>query len=207
LWFAWEKEMTLHQITFFFLGILLVVVVAMFVHSWLDKRRVFKALLPLAGQFPGRLIQESVWVYPRFEGKAGERAFDFFFTVVKAGRQHVLYAVYSLKSSVTSDLLLVKTDLYKPIADEAGWSERAGAAILDFHDAGYQARSKSAEAVRSFFPRLSELLGSLSDFASLQLGPDAVVAGKPYGGLEDVSPQQIGRNVAALQQLAEAMER
>jgi len=199
--------MTLHQISLFFLGVLLVVVTAMFVHSWRDKRRIRASLLPLAARFPGQVIQESVWVYPRFEGTAFDRRFDFFFTVVKAGRQHLLYTVYSLKSSIATDLLLVKSGFYKPVAAETALSEQSGAVVAGLH-AGYQARSKHPEAAAALWSRgrVGEAMRPLSQFTSLQLGPDAMVIGKTYDGLSDVSPEKIGHNVEALHRLAMAME-
>ncbi len=197
--------MTLHEISLFFGIILLVVVIAMFVHSWLDKRRIRASLLPLAARFAGQIIQESVWVYPRFEGMAFDRRFDFFFTVVHAGRQHLLYAVYSLKSSMTTDLLLVKSEFYKPVAADAPLSEQSGE-VIDGLCEGYQARSKHPEAAAALWSRGREAIEPLSQFTSLQLGPDAVVIGKTYDGLADVSPEKIGQDVEALHRLAVAME-
>jgi len=197
---------TLHQISFFFLCVLLVIVAAMFVHSWLDKRRIFKILSGLPVQIPGRIVQPSPWVYPHFLGEIEGRAFSFFFQVVHAGRQHILYSVYHLATPLTADMLLIKRGFFKPISDEARFADAAGEALPDWDDR-YHVRSRSPDAARAWLAggRLSTPLGDLSDFVSLQLGPDALVIGKPYTGLEDTDPAQIARHAQALSRLAAAM--
>ena len=179
----------------------------MFVHSWLDKRRIRASLLLLAARFPGQVIQESIWAYPRFEGTAFDRRFDFFFTVVKAGRQHLLYVIYSLRSSMTTDLLLVKSGFYKPVVEEAALFEQSGAVVAGLH-AGYQARSKHPEEAMALWSRgrVGEAIRPLSQFTSLQLGPDAVVIGKTYDGSSDMLPEKIVHHVEMLHRLALAME-
>lgn len=200
--------MTPTQITIFFLGILSVIGMAMVVHSWIDKKRIRKSFLRLVPELSGEVVQENPLVYPRLSGEIGGRRFDLFFTVVKVGRQHILYYIYSLKSEIASDLLLLKSDFFKPISDEAGFSGKAGE-ILSGLDPRYQARSQSPETARRLMEEeeIKEQLGHLDEFSSLQLGPDALVVGKPYEGPSDTDPAHILKNVQALEKLAEAMER
>jgi hypothetical protein len=200
--------MTLTQITFFFLGILCVIGIAMLVHSWIDKRRIKRNFLRLTADLSGKIIQENPLIYPRFSGEIGGRQFDLFFKVVKAGRQHILYYVYSVQSELSSDLLLLKADYFKPITDEAGFTETAGG-VFPSLEGRYQARSQNPEKARRFLEE-DEVRGhltALDEFSSLQLGPDALVVGKPYDGPPDTEPAHILKNVYALEKLAAAMER
>jgi hypothetical protein len=200
--------MTLTQITVFFLLILCVIGMAMLVHSWIDKRRIRKNFLRLTSELSGKIIQENPLVYPRFSGEIGGREFDLFFKVVKAGRQHILYYIYSVKSEISSDLLLLKADFFKPIADEAGLTEKAGGSFPS-GDGKYQARSQHPETARRLLEEetVKTQLISLDEFSSLQLGPDALVVGKPYDGPPDTEPEHILKNAYALEKLASAMER
>jgi|SRR5579884_50521 len=200
--------MTLTQITLFFLMILSVIGISMLVHSWIDKRRIKKSFLRLAAELNGYVVQENGLVYPYFTGDIAGRRFDLFFKVVKVGRQHILYYIYSLKSDVPCDLLLLKSNYFKPIKDEAAFSGEAGQPVSEVSP-NYQLRSLQPEAARELFEKagIKEFLTSLDEFSSLQLGPDALVVGKPYDGPSDTDPAHIVRNVETLKNLAEAMER
>lgn len=200
--------MTLTQITVFFLMILSVIGISMLIHSWIDKGRIRKNLLRLSSEISGQATQENRLIYPRFTGEMDGRTFDFFFQVVKAGRKHILYVIYSLKSDIGSDLLLLKSTYFKPILDQAQFTAQAGDSIAGL-DAPYEIRSKNPEEARQIFERskLSERLPALEGFTTLQLGPDAIVAGKPYDGPSDTEPTNILRNVRMMKTLAEAIER
>src|SRR3569832_501117 len=200
--------MTLMQITFFFLGIIAVIGLAMLVHSWIDKGRIRKNFSRLTADLSGKVIQENPLVYPRLSGEIGGREFDLFFKVVKAGRQHILYYIYSVKSELTSDLLLLKADYFKPIADEAGLADTAGGAFPGI-DGKYQARSQDPKTARRLLEEeeVREQLAALEEFSRLQLGPDALVVGNPYDGPPDTEPEKILNVVHALEKLATAMER
>ena len=200
--------MTLTQITLFFLMILSVIGLSMLVHSWIDKRRIKKNFLRLAAELKGYVVQENALVYPYFTGDIDGRRFDLFFKVVKVGRQHILYYIYSLKSDVPCDLLLFKSDYFKPVKDEATFSGDAGEIVPEVSPR-YQLRSLQPAAAREIFEKagIQEFLSPLDEFSSLQLGPDALVVGKPYDGPADTEPSHIVRNVGTLKNLAEAMER
>ncbi|MBI3803192.1 MAG: hypothetical protein HY282_05455 [Nitrospirae bacterium] len=200
--------MTLTQITFFFLLIISVIGISMLVHSWIDKRRIKKSFLRLAAELQGYVAQENGLVYPHFTSDVDGRRFDLFFKVVKAGRQHILYYIYSMKAEVPCDLLLVKSAFFKPVKDEESLAVSSGEVVSGV-DAPYQLRSLNPEEAREIFERagVEAFLAPLDEFSSLQLGPDALVVGKPYDGPIDIDPAHIVRNVRTLQELAEAMER
>ncbi|MFQ5950198.1 MAG: hypothetical protein ACE5J1_05880 [Nitrospiria bacterium] len=199
--------MTQTELTLIFLGLLFVIAIAMVVHAWIDKGRIRKNFSRLATEVPGKVIQESGLVDPRFSGEIAGRQFDLFFKVVKVGRKQIFYYIYSLKTEVTCDLLLLKKDYFKPIADETQFSEEAGP-LLPGIDSKYQVRSQHADAARSLFEeaKVKDHLSSLDAFSSLQLGPDALVVGKPYDGLPDTEPSNILGNIRVLEKLAEALE-
>ncbi len=199
--------MTLTQITIFFLGILLVIVIAMLVHSYLDKKGIKKSLTRLVAQMPGDVLQESRFHYPRFSTVRGGRQFDLFFNVVKAGRQHILYLVYSMTASLPYPLLLTRKETFKPIANEADFVEANGA-LLSEVNLPFQARSKHPEWAQKVLYQtdVHELMTALDAFSSLQLGPDALVVGKPYEGPSDTDPEKIIHYAKTLEKLAEIME-
>jgi len=195
------------SITLFFIAIIGAVAIASFIHSWLDKGRIRKGLDGLSKKISGEVIQANIQSYPRFRGEFEGRQFDLFFEVVKVGRKFILYYIYSLKSDVSCKLLLLRSDAYKPVQKEAEAMDEAGR-LLPEMDPNYQLRSDNEVEARAIFKNagLKERLPLLNEFTSLQLGPDALVVGKPYDGLSDTEPEHVVRNVRALANLAQAME-
>ncbi len=203
--------MTLTQITLFFGAILSAIVCAMFIHSWLDKRgiaRNLRKLTPLFSGGEGAVIQTHPLVYPCFSGSMGPRQIALFFTVVKVGRQHILYVVYQMTATPRVPLLLIRSGVYKPLVQSGDAVDNMGALLPDM-DTRYQVYAASPETARPFFEqgKIGSHLDALSEFTSLQLGPDALVVGKPYDGLSDTLPENLLRNLHALSTLATAMER
>ncbi|MFQ5580468.1 MAG: hypothetical protein ACE5FZ_07635 [Nitrospiria bacterium] len=200
--------MTQIELTVFFLVIIFVIALAMVVHSWIDKGRIKKNFDRLGSKLTGQVLQENGFIYPRFSGEVSGRHFDLFFKVVKAGRKQILYYIYSLKTGVTADILLLKKDYFKPVTDEGRFTEEAGVLLSDI-DSKYQVRSQHVESAQTLFKEanVNGYLSSLDEFSSLQLGPDALVVGKPYDGPPDTEPSNILRNLQVLEKLAEAMEK
>jgi hypothetical protein len=195
------------QITFFFFGILGVIVLAMFVHSYLDKRRIRKGLDRLTEYFKGRVIQESQLEYPRFSSEREGRKLNLFFNEVKAGRHNILYSIYSITVSLPHSLLLIKKDTYKSIQDEALFRQENGE-ILAHLDIPYEGRSLHPTWAQQVYDHkgVRELILALTPFSSLQLGPDALVIGKPYEGLSDTDPKIVSQTVKTLEKLAQSLE-
>ncbi len=195
------------NITIFFLIVVSTIGIAQMIHTWIDKGRIRDNFKKLIGKLPGEVIQPNRLDYPRFSGEIEGRHFDLFFKVVKVGRKHILYYIYSLKSDISSSLLLLKADTYKPIRDEPEPLKEAGVALSEIR-AGYQLRSQNEAEATAIFEGagLKERLPALDEFSSLQLGPDALVVGKPYDGPADTEAVNIMRNVRSLIKLAEAIE-
>ncbi len=204
--------MTLTQITFFFLGVLAVLVTAMMVHTYLDKRTIRKSLnllttFPPGERLLGAVLQESQFHYPRFHGKRNGRTFDLFFDVVKVGRRHILYSIYSLAASLPHSLLFINKETFKPITNEVGFTEANGALLTQI-DLPFQGRSKQPEWAQRACHQggVKELLQDLHSFSSLQFGPDALVVGKPYEGLSDTDQENVLHHIKTLEKLAALME-
>ncbi len=195
------------EITLFFLAIVGVIGFAQIIHSWIDKGRIKSNFEKLNSDLPGEVIQESRLIYPRYTGEIDGRQFDLFFKVVKVGKKHILYYIYSLKSSITCSFLLLKTEAYKPIPVEPDAIKQAGPALSKIRE-GYQIRSKNQKEANTIFDGagLKERLPALQEFSSLQLGPDALVVGKPYDGPSDTEAHNVMSNVRSLVNLAKAME-
>jgi len=199
--------MTLTQITLFFLGIMAVIVMAMLVHSYLDKRKIKKSLLYLITQYKGEVLQESIFQYPRFHSEKNGQKFDLFFDVIKVGRHHILYSIYSITASLPHACLFIQKENYKAIADEARFTEENGA-ILAGIDAPFQGRSQQPVWAEMAYQQkgIRDAIQALDSFSSLQLGPDALVAGKPYEGISDTDPEWVARSVKTLEKLARGLE-
>jgi len=197
--------MTLTQITFFFFGILAIIVIAMWVHAYLDRRTIRKHLERLAAQFPGTIVQESSQ-YPAFHSHNEGRPFTLLFNEVKVGKQNILYAIYSITAALPHSLLLIKKGAYKPIEDVSSFDKVNGAILQDI-ETPFEARSLSPEwAARAYREGIQPLLNDLGSFLSLQCGPDALVVGKPFEGVEEVDPKIILNTVTALTKLANGLE-
>jgi hypothetical protein len=199
--------MTLTQITIYFLGIIVVIIIAMLVHSYLDKKKIKKKLLLLVDPLKGRVVQDSSFHYPHFHCDVKGRAFDLFFDVVKVGRHHILYAVYSLGTTLPHPMLLIKKDEFRPIADLNHFSKSNGSPLKTICTPfqGYSIEPAWAEKIYAT-GAVSQTIASLNEFSSLQLGPDALIAGKPYEGLADADPEQTLQAILSLEKLATEME-
>ncbi|HET6370423.1 MAG TPA: hypothetical protein VFG95_04460 [Nitrospiria bacterium] len=200
--------MTLTQITLAFFGLMAVIVVAMIVHGYLDKRRITKSFRALARSLPGEMFQESPFVYPHLVAALEGRKVSVFFQVVKVGRKHILYLIYSVGVQLGFSLLLLKEQFFRPKGNEGELAEAIGP-ILPRMDERYLARSKEAEAAASLFQRadLSTRLNPIEEFTSVLIGPDSIVAGKPYEGLSDVRPEYLLQNIRSLKEMSLAVER
>ncbi len=199
--------MTLTQITLFFFGILAVIVTAMGVHSYLDKRSIRQHLNKLKALLPGEVSQESGLEYPRFRSKRNGRTFDLFFNVIKVGRQHILYSIYSLTASLPHSFLLIKKGTFKPLTDEEKFTEATGTLLAEL-DLPFAGRSKQPGWAEKVCGQgdIKELLRELHSFSSLQFGPDAMVVGKPYEGLIDTDHEKTLHYIETLEKLAALME-
>ncbi len=194
-------------ITLFFLFVISVIALAMVVHGYIDKKRIRKNLDQLSNKLSGSVVQESRFFYPRFSGEIEGRQIDLFFEVVKVGRKHILYYIYSLKSEIICSLLLLKADAYKPVSAAPEPVQVAGEPLSEIKG-GYEIRTQNQEEAQAIYEgaALKERLKALDEFSSLQLGPDALVVGKPYDGLSDTESVNILKNVRSLVNLAKAME-
>jgi len=200
--------MTLTQITFVFLGLMAVIVAAMVIHGLIDKRRIRKRFEKIAHTLSGTLEQGNPFVYPRLSGELQGRRCQVFFQVVKAGRRHILYMIYSMPIRLGFSVLLLKEKFFRPSEDEALLTEVSGP-VLPKMDSRYLIRSKEEAASVTLFDRagLPACLTPLEDFTSVLIGPDSIVIGKPYEGLPDADPDRMGKNLSSLRQMAAAVER
>ena len=199
--------MTLTQITIFFLEILIVIVIAMLAHSYLDKKKIKKRLLSLVDPLKGNVSQESAFHYPRFHCELNGRAFDLFFDIVKTGRHHILYSIYSLTASIPHPLLLVKTGEFRPIADPDSFLKSNGPLLADI-DPPFQGYSRTPAWANKVYLTgdVKKFISALDEFTSLQLGPDALIAGKPYEGLSDADSEKTLQAILSLEKLAQEIE-
>jgi hypothetical protein len=200
--------MTLTQISVAFLALMAVIVGAMLAHSFIDKRRIRKAFRALALSVPGEVVQKNPFVYPYFSTLLDGKKIAIFFQVVKAGRRHLLYLIYSVEAKIGTSLLLIKDAFFRPGADEAALSAASGP-LLPRIDGRYLARSKDEAAATELFIRadLTDRLTPLEEFTSFLLGPDSIVAGKPYEGLAEVQPEALEKNLSSLNEMASSLER
>ncbi len=194
-------------ITLFFLFVIGVIALAMVVHGYIDKKRIRSNFEHLASDLSGKVIQDSRFFYPRFSGEIEGRQIDLFFEVVKVGRKHILYYIYSLKSEFQSSLLLLKADAYKKSVGAQDTLPSSGPPLAEIRE-GYEIRSENKAQAEEIFEKaaMKERLPALEEFSSLQLGPDALVVGKPYDGLPDTESVNVMKNVRSLLNLAKAME-
>lgn len=196
------------QMTFFFFGIMAVILIAMGVHSFLDKRKIRKGMERLTKQFKGKVLQESRFNYPRLHTEREGRTFDLFFELVKVGRHHILYSVYTMTTSLPHSLLFIKKGAYQPIKDEVQFAGEHGDLLPDIADP-FEGRSRFPEWAQQVYRRegVRETVDALSSFSSLQVGPDAIVVGKPYEGESDTDTDNVLSVVRILERLAYYLEK
>ncbi|MBI3358222.1 MAG: hypothetical protein HY201_05315 [Nitrospirae bacterium] len=199
--------MSLTQMTLYFLGIVVVIIIAMLAHSYLDKKKIKKRLLQLVDPLKGRVSQDGSFHYPHFHCNLNGRAFDLFFDIVKVGRHHILYSIYSLGAALPHPLLLIKKNEFRPMADPEGFLKSNGS-MLDKINAPFQGYSPEPQWAEKIYltGEVKKSISALDEFTSLQCGPDALIAGKPYEGLSDTDSEKTLQAIVSLEKLAKEME-
>ncbi len=199
--------MTLGQITLLFVFVLMVVAIAMFVHALIDRRRIARAFARAASGISGEILRDGLFSYPRLLGRIDGRRAEVFFRVYKVGRSHLLYLHQSVEAKPSATLFVVRNDFYRPISDEASFSREAGASVEGLSER-FQIHSLEAETARRLFTEadLSARLEDLKEFATLQIGPDAIIAALPYEGEGTIASGRIHSMFLKLSDLARAAE-
>lgn len=199
--------MTLTQITIAFFSLMAVVLMAMLVHGFIDRRRIVRRFSDLAVSLSGTVRQVHAWSYPTVTATRNGRTLSAGFQVVKAGRRHVLYLIYGVTVKLGFSLLLLREGVHRPYSDEDALAAISGP-ILPEIDPRYRVHATDAEAARDLLMQTSllERLAPLEGFSSLLIGPDALVAGKPCEDLSEIAPALLRSQFEALLALAEAVE-
>lgn len=200
-------------------GILLL---ALAVHSAVNKRRILRQFRAVAPGLAGHVSQDGLLTFPRLDGTYRGRQVALFFQSRQSMRSgdgakdgdgpRLTYLVVTLSARTAVSLLVLKQTFFKPVAPGtlAAMREAAGDVISD--GPAYQVRSRDPEPALALYrqPAVQESLQSLwalDHVVGLVLGPDSVVASMPYTDLTETEPTRLIRTIECLDAVAVAMER
>lgn len=209
------------QVLISFTVLMGVLLLALTVHSAVNKRRIlghFRAVALVPG-LAGRVSQDGLLTFPRLDGTYRGRQVAFFFQSRDGEGPRLTYLVATLSARTAVSLLVLKTTFFKPVAPGAlaAVREAAGSVISDGSHSDpwpdpWQVRSKDPEPALALYkqPAVQESLQSLwadDHVVGLVLGPDSIVASTPYTDLAEIKPPRLTRTIECLDAIAVAMER
>lgn len=207
------------QVLISFIVLVGVLLLALGVHSAVNKRRILRHLMVVAAGLAGRVSQGGLLAFPRLDGAYRGRQAALFFQSRPSGNgardgdgPRLTYLVVTLAARTTVSLLVLKTTFFKPVAPGtlAAMRETAGDVISD--GPAYQVRSRDPEPALALYsqPAVQEALQglwALDHVVGLVLGPDSIVASTPYTDLTETDPARLIRTLECLDAVATAVER
>ncbi len=199
--------MTLFGITLAFALLIAALGSAMVIHSIVGKRRIVADFRRLSERINGQVAQPSVFAFPRVDGRYDGRDASMFFHLAKGEKASIIYLVHTLSVKTATALFVSKDKYYKPVNDPTKLSREAGELIPGINGP-FLVRGSDAPAATRLFAQ-DEFRGQLDlldSFPSLVLGPDLLVAGKPFENLTDTHPDAALTHFRALGKIATAME-
>jgi hypothetical protein len=199
--------MSLFGITVAFAILLAALGSAMIIHSIVGKRRIVTDFRQLSERIGGNVSQPTVFAFPRVDGRYDGREAAVFFHLAKGEKASIIYVVYTLSVKAASALFLSKDKYYKPVNDPTKLSREAGAVVPGL-DGRFEVRAADSARAQKLFHEgdVRTHLDSLDSFPSLVLGPDLLVAGKPFENPTDTNPEAALKYFRALGKIATAME-
>lgn len=199
--------MTLFGITLAFAILLAALGAAMIIHSIVGKRRIVTDFRRLAERLGGTVSQQTMFSFPRVDGRYDGRTAAVFFHLAKGEKASIIYVVHTLSVKAAAALFLSKENYYKPLNDPTKLSREVGEVVPGL-DGRYEVRATDVERANRLFMQgeLRGHLDALETFPSLVLGPDLLVAGKPFENVTDTDPDSALKHFRALGKIAAEME-
>lgn len=180
---------------------------AMIIHSIVGKRRIVTEFRKLSERIGGNVSQQTLFAFPRVDGRYDGREAAVFFHLAKGEKASIIYVVYTLSVKAAGALFLSKDKYYKPVNDPTKLSREAGQVVPGL-DGRYEVRATDSDRANKLFTQgdVRTHLDSLDSFPSLVLGPDLLVAGKPFENPTDTHPDAALKYFRALGKIAVSME-
>ncbi len=199
--------MTLFGISLAFAILLAALGSAMIIHSIVGKRRIVADFRRLSERINGRVSQPTLFSFPRVDGRYDGRDAAVFFHLAKGEKASIIYLVHTLSVQAATALFVSKDKYYKAVNDPTKLSREAGDVVPGL-GGQFEVRATDPAAATRLFARgnLNGHLDALETFPSLVLGPDLLVAGKPFENLTDTNPDATLKHLHALGKIATAME-
>lgn len=157
----------------------------------------------------GTVAQKSRMHYPRLTAEVEGRPVEVFVHLSEGHRKtsDIVYLVLSTPVRLPSATLVVQEGYFAAAPDREGFNDVAGDYLADRLPGRYVYADDEA-ATTALLERgdVVEALARLERYPSLVLGPDAITAGKPYGGARDLLPERLAPELAHLVALARHLQ-
>jgi hypothetical protein len=186
-------------------------VASMLYYGSRGKKKMREGFDRLAAGTGGTVEQPTRMHYPRLTAEVDGRPVTLQVHLSEGHRKtsDIIYLVLSTPARVGCATLVVREGYFAAAPERAGFNDVAGDYLEGLLPGRYVYADDEAAThallgeadVGAAVPALAE------GYPSLVLGPDAVTAGKPYGGATDLLPERLLPEFAALTALAAALER
>jgi len=187
--------------------ILLVVMVAsMLYYGSRGKKQLKTQFDVLAKAMGGHVVQQNRMHYPHWTAEFEGRPVELFFHLSEGHRKtsDIVYLVMSTPVKLPTTSLVVEEGYFTTSPNKGSFNEVAGDYLADLMPGRYVYGSDETTTSALFEDGvLGPKLEPLKRYPNIVMGPDAITAGKPYGGAMDLTDQRIRQDLASLVSLAE----
>lgn len=174
------------------------------------KKRMREGFDRIAAEIGATVAQPSRMHYPRLTGQVDGRPITLQVHLSEGHRKtsDIIYLVLSCPARVESTTLVVREGYFAASPERDRFNDVAGDYLEGLLPDRYvyaddEAATKALLGEAAVAGAVQALAAS---YPSLVLGPDAVTAGRPYGGPKDLLPERVVPELSALTALAGALE-
>ena len=167
----------------------------------------FRALAEVLG---GTVVQQNRMYYPHLSATVNGHPVELFFHLSEGHRKtsDFIYLVLSTPVAFTSSTLVVTEGFFTAKEDKGDFNEVAGDYLADMMPGRYIYATDEAATASLFRDHaLAQGLAPFSRYANIVLGPDAITAGKPYGGAPDLALERLREDLENLVALSVSLEK
>lgn len=185
-------------------------VASMLYYGSRGKKKMREGMDAVAAAVGGTVVQPSRMHYPRLSTRVDGSPVEVQVHLSEGHRKtsDIIYLVLTTPVRLPAATLVVEEGYFAAAPDRGSFNDVAGDYLADLLPGRYvYADDEPATQALLEDPAVKEQLAALDRFPNIVLGPDAITAGKPYGGPRDLDVERTTADLHALVALAGALER
>lgn len=173
------------------------------------KKKMGELFTLVADGIGGTVVQKNRMHYPHLTARVKGRPVQMFVHLSEGHRKtsDIMYLVLSTPLTLPSTTLVVTEGFFEVAEGKGPFNEVAGDYLKEIMPGHYVYAEDEDQTIPLFEDgSLARALTPLSRFPNIVLGPDAITAGKPYGGAGDLSPDRVIGEMEKLVDMADLLD-